>query len=243
LADLTLRAPVDAYGVPLWHPPLREVSPADCIRCPLVETCRVLSTSTGTATLWRRLGLIDGQGVPTRRGRIASFFHQGDGLAIAAGLEEEKLLLDEFIYELANLDAGFRFTGDEGRWAGGLAAACQKLYGLQSVPGYLENGVPPRYGAGAEQVVAAVHRQPKEKARFVTEFLGVGDIDRVIIEWRSMLRQIAHAPALEWPRWLAFQALARGILHETESPTLTHLPPLESHQTKRVDHRLEFRRH
>jgi threonine dehydratase len=31
------------------------------------------------------------------------------------------------VYELANLDAGFRFCGDENRWAGGLALACQKL--------------------------------------------------------------------------------------------------------------------
>jgi hypothetical protein len=234
---------VDAHGVPLWKPITREVMPADCARCALVADCRLLTTATGTAMLWRRLGLVDARGVPTRRGQIVSFFHQGDGLAIAAGLEDESYPLDEFIYEVANLDAGFRFGGDEGRWAGGLAMACQKLYGLQSVPGYLENGVPPRYGAGAEQVVAAVHKHPASKAKFITEFLGLGDIDRVIIEWRSMLRHIAHAPALEWPRWQAFQAMARGILRETDSPTLTDLPPLDYEQARRVDHRLQLRRH
>jgi hypothetical protein len=73
--------------------------------------------------------------------------------------------------------------------------------------------------------------------------LGPGDIDRIIIEWRSLLRQVAHAPGLDWRRWRELQRLARDILHETESPTMTDLPPLEFHQTRRVDHRLVLRRH
>ena len=60
---------------------------------------------------------------------------------------------------------------------------------------------------------------------------------------RSMLRQISHAPDLEWPRWRALQAMAKAILNETESPTMTDLPPLEYNQTKRIDHRLVLRRH
>jgi hypothetical protein len=62
-------------------------------------------------------------------------------------------------------------------------------------------------------------------------------------EWRSLRRRIAHAPKLEWPRGTAFQAMPRGILHETESPTVTDLPSVESHQTKRLAHRLVFRQH
>ena len=119
----------------------------------------------------------------------------------------------------------------------------QEAYGLQSIPGYLENGVPPKYGAGAELVVASVHKNPTSKHEWITDFLGAGDIDRVIIEWRSTLRQIAHAPSLEWSRWTELQRLAREILHETESPTVTDLPPLEFHQTKRVDHRLILKSH
>jgi hypothetical protein len=243
LAELTMRVPVDSYGVALWKPPEREVLPADCARCPHVPACRQLSTATGTALLWRRLGLVDDLGVPTRRGQIVSFFQQGDGLAIAAALEDESYPLDELIYDLANLDAGFRFCGEENRWAGRLAMVCHERFGLQSIPGYLENGVPPKYGSGAEQVVATVHKDPLAKQAWVTELLGAGDIDRVIIEWRSLLRQIAHAPGIEWPRWLALQKMAKGILSETESPTMTDLPPLEYHQTKRVDHRLILRRH
>ncbi len=243
LADLTTKVPVDAHGVSFHKPIEREVSPDECLGCPLVNTCRSLPPGTGVAALWRKLGLVDIRGVPTRRGRIVSFFQQEDGLAIAAALEDESYPLDEFIYDLANLDAGFRFCGEENRYAGRLPIACHHLYGLQTVTGYLENGVPPRYGSGAEQVVSSIHKNPLNKARWVTEFLGAGDIDRVIIEWRSLLRQVGKAPALEWPRWTALQAMARGILNETESPTLTELPALDYTQTKRIEHRLSFRRH
>ncbi len=243
LANLTMRVPVDRHGVALWRPVEREVLPYDCAQCPLVEACKQLPTATGTALLWRRLGLVDAAGHPTRRGRVVSCFSQGYGLAVAAALEDESYPLDELVYDLANLDAGFRFCGEDNRWAGRLAIVCHERYGLQSVPGYLENGVPPKYGAGAEQIVASIHRNPAAKHSWITDLLGAGDIDRVIIEWRSMLRQIAHSPPLEWPRWLALQALARSILNETQSPTLTTLPQLEFHQTKRVDHRLILRRH
>ena len=240
---LTMRVPVDSHGVALWRPMEREVLPYDCAQCSLVEVCKGLSAATGTAMLWRRLGLVDASGAPTLRGRVVSFFSQGDGLAIAAGLEDETYPLDELVYDIANLDGGFRFCGEDNRWGGRLATVCHEKYGLQSVSGYLENGVPPKYGAGAEQVVASVHKNPANKHAWVTDLLGPGDIDRVIIEWRSLLRQIAHAPELEWTRWRALQAMAKGLLNETESPTLTDLPPLEYHQTRRVDHRLILRRH
>jgi superfamily II DNA/RNA helicase len=243
LAQAALRVPVDAHGVALWRPIEREVLPADCALCPLVPVCRNLAPKTGVALLWRRLGLIAADGAPTRRGKIASFLAQGDGLAVAAALEEESYPIDDIIYDVANLGAGFRFCGEENRWAGRLALACRKAYGTHSAPGYLEAGVPPKYGAGAEHVVAAVHQNQSNKHKWVTETLGAGDIDRIIIEWRSTLRQIAHAPNVDWPRWRQFQARARELLDETQSPTLTDLPPLEYHQTKRIDHRLVLRRH
>ncbi len=243
IADLPMKVPVDAHGVALHKPIEREVFPHECKGCPLTGTCRILPATTGVAALWRRLGLVDAGGVPTLRGRIVSFFQQEDGLAIGAALEDKGYPLDELIYDLANLDAGFRFCGEENRYAGRLPVACHQLFGLQTIPGYLENGVPPRYGSGAEQIVSSVHKNPLNKTRWVTEFLGAGDIDRVIIEWRSLLRQIGKAPSLDWPRWTALQAMAKGILNETESPTLTELPPLDYTQTKRIEHRLTFRRH
>jgi superfamily II DNA/RNA helicase len=243
LAQAILRVPVDSHGVAFWRPIQREVMPPDCAMCPLAPLCQTLPTATGVALLWRRMGLIDASGAPTRRGTIASFFTQGNGLAVAAALEQESYPVEELIYDLANLDGGFRFCGEDNRWAGRLAMACRKTYGSQSIPGYLESGVPPKYGAGAEQVVAAVRKDPSSKHGWVTELLGPGDIDRAIIEWRSTLRQIWRAPDLHWPRWRELQRRAKEILNETESPTVTDLPPLEYHQTKRVDHRLILRRH
>jgi hypothetical protein len=243
LAEQVMRVPVDSHGVPIWKPVEREVLPSDCARCAFVPVCRTLSSATGTALLWRRLKLVDERGFPTRRGQIVSFFAQGDGLAIAAALEDEAYPLEELVYELANLDAGYRFCGDENRWGGRMAMVCHAAYGLLSVPGYLENGLPPKYGAGAEQIVASVHKNPASKQSWMTELLGLGDIDRIIIEWRSLLRRLTHSPELKWKRWLDLQAMAREILHETESPTLIELPPLEYHQTRRIDHRLVFRRH
>jgi len=243
VADLTMRVPVDKYGMALWRPVEREVLPYDCALCSLTETCKKLPAATGVALLWRRLGLVDEKGVPTLRGRVVSFFSQGNGLAIGVALEDQSYPLDELIYDLANLDGGFRFCGEDNRWGGRLAIVCHEKFGLQSIPSYLENGLPPKYGAGAEAVVASVHKNPLAKHGWVTELLGAGDIDRIIIEWRSLLRQITHAPELDWPRWRALQAMAKTILNETESPTLATLPPLEYHQTKRVDHQLILRRH
>ncbi len=243
LAELPLRVPVDSYGVPLWRPPERDIAPPDCSQCELVRVCQTLPTGTGTAMLWRRLALVDAAGVPTRRGRLVSFFSQGDGLAIAAGLEDTTYPIEDMIYDLADLAAGFRFAGDDNRWAGRLALACHQAYGLQSIPGYLENGLPPKYGAGAETIVATVHKHPERRHGWTSEVLGPGDIDRVIIEWRSLLRQVSHAPSLIWERWQQLQHLARQVLHETESPTITDLPPLEFNQQRRVDHRLTLRHH
>lgn len=243
LAALTMRVPVDRHHAALWRPEEREVLPSDCAQCAWVGACRQLPTATGTALLWRRLNLVEAAGVPTRRGEVVSFFSQSDGLALAAALEEEDYPVEELLYDLANLDAGFRFCGDENRWGGRLARACQRAYGNQSIPGYLENGVPPEYGAGAEVVMASVHKNPLAKHSWANDLVGVGDIDRLIIEWRSLLRQIVHAPDLEWPRWRALQRLAKATLRETESPTLVELPPLEYHQTRRLEHHLLLRRH
>lgn len=240
LDQLPMRVPVDHHGVPLWQPCQRSIPPPCCEGCDRRDRCLELSPQTGTALLWKRLGLVSADGIPTRRGRIVSFFSGGNGLAIAAALEDESYDLGELLYDLACLNAGFRFAGDENRWAGRLALACHQAFGYRNIPGYLENGLPLDYGAGAEEVVAAVHRDPASKHEWVSDKLGIGDIDRTIIEWRSLLRQIAHAPELEWDRWRELRERAGRVLNETESPTVTDLPPLEHEQRQRVDHTLRL---
>ncbi len=242
LSEIKVRVPVDSYGVGILKPIERAVIPTACLNCTHFQECRQLPTTAGTVLLWRRLGLTDEHGVPTRRGLIVSFFPHGQGLAIAAALEAEDYPLEELIYDLANLDAGIRFAGEDDRWSGRLVRVCRATYGYQTIPGYLENGAPPNYGAGAEKIVASIHRDPDSKMDWVTEQIGVGDIDRLIIEWRSLLRQIMHAPELDWGRWQDLKALARITLHETHSPTLTDLPELAPHQKRRISHRLIFKK-
>lgn len=243
MASVKIRAGIDRHGVALWGVDQKEEIPDECHQCDQLKICQKSSRAPGVALLWKELGLINREGAPTRRGKIAGFFAQGAGLAIAAALEDASYDVRDLIYDLANLDAGFRFCGDEYRWEGRLAMSCRQAYGSHTITGYLDNGAPPRYGFGAEQVVAAVHRNPANKNQWITKSLGTGDIDRVIIEWRSLLRQIGYAPDLEWDRWMELKRLASEVLNEVPSPTLKDLPPLEYHQTQRINHRLSMGRH
>ena len=240
LGHQAVPAHVDLKGVALWRPQERQVVNPTCSGCGLYSECRELKPATGVALLWKRLRLVQENGSPTRRGRVVSFFSQSYGLGIAAALEDDSLPIDELVYELANLDAGYRFGNEENRWEGRIPIACRERYGDVTVPGYLDAGLPPRYGSGAGPVVAAMHDNPADKVNWVTDLLGAGDIDRAVIEWRSLLRQITHAPELEWARWVELQKHAGILLAETGSPTLCELPPLEHHQQGRVDHRLRL---
>ena len=224
LEEQTKRVPIDRHGVARWKPPAREVMPADCAACELVPVCRKLSRAHGVVHLWRKFGLIEPDGAPTRRGLIVSFFTGGDGLAIAAAIEDGHYPIEDFVYDLANLRGGFRFHGDDDRWEGRLAWVCRNAYGMNSALGYLDAGAPPEYGYGADAVVADIHRNPARKQYWIMEVAEEGDIDRVIIEWRSLLRRITHSPALDCERWTALQEKATQILTETASQTLTDLP-------------------
>ena len=243
LAPQTRRVPVDRHGIALWKPHARQVPNAHCAACPQAAACRRLPRAHGVVHHWERFGLITPEGAPTQRGLITSFFTGGDGLAIAAAIEDEKYDIEDFIYELANLRGGFRFHGEEDRWEGRLAWVCRNTYGRHNVTGYLDAGTPPEYGFGADSVVADIHRHPARKQNWVGAVAEEGDIDRLFIEWRSLLRRIHHAPQLENDRWETLRRRAGEMLNETESPTLTDLPPLEYRQTQRPDHRLILRRH
>ena len=241
LGQQAVPAHVDSHGVALWRPLERQVVNPTCAGCGLYGECCELKPATGVALLWKRLKLVDENGRPTQRGRVVSFFSQSYGLGVAAALEDESLPIAELVYELANLDAGYRFGNEENRWEGRIPVACRERYGDVTVPGYLDAGLPLRYGAGAEQVIAALHANPADKGNWVTDLLGAGDIDRALIEWRSLLRQITHSPELDWARWVELQKHAGTILAETESPTLSGLPPLEHQQRGRVDHHLRLK--
>jgi hypothetical protein len=218
--DTPVTAWRDSHGLALIDPPERRELPASCRACPELDRfCATIEIVQSPAFAWRRLGLIEAGGTPTRRGLLFSFFHHGEGLAVAAALEDESYPIAELIFDLANLRAGPRFAGDESPLAGRLGALCQQVYERADHPGYLEMGVPPAYGAGASEVVRSIVEHHTAPPKLLTESLRAGDIERALIEWRSLLRQIVWAPGADWPRWQELKAAAARSIESTESPT------------------------
>ena len=162
---------------------------------------------------WRSLGLVEDDGSPTRRGEIFSFFQHGEGLAIAAALEDESYPVEELVLHLANLRSDVRFDLPEGGSSERLAAVCRATYGFVNHHGFLEAGLPLGYGEGTAELlglIAGVVHAPHEKSgRAVAE----GDLTRAFIEWLSLLRHVTRAPKHEWSRWTALKEAAG---HELE---------------------------
>ncbi len=219
-AEVRIGAWIDSAGRPLLDPPERRVLPAPCREgvggnpCPQLCWCQEVAIGVSPAYAWRRLGLIEPDGRPTRRGVMFSFFQHGEGLAIAAALEDGSYPVEELVFDLANLRAGPRFAGDDSHLAGRLAVVCQTAYERADFPGYLEMGVPPDYGAGAGEAVRLLVREGVSRQSLLTESLRMGDLERAVIEWRSLLRQIAGAPGYDWDRWRALKVAVEKALQE-----------------------------
>jgi hypothetical protein len=191
--------------------------------------------TSSPAYAWRQLRLVAEDGTPGRRGILFSFFHAGEGLAIAAGLEDEKYPVDDLVFDLANIRAGPRFAGEDAPMGGRLGILCQQVYARADHPGYLEMGVPVQYGSGASEVIRELVTNPAARYRLTNESLRHGDIERALMEWRSLLRHIAGAPDLEWARWRALKNAAGQLVGSTTSPAAAEFPPLlASQRTGRI---------
>ncbi len=225
----------DSHGAALMAPPERRELPPPCRTCPeLAAYCERTEITASPALAWRQLGLIAADGRPTPRGIIFSFFHHGEGLAIAAALEDAAYPIDELIFDLANLRAGPRFAGEEPIFGGRLGALCQRTYDRADWPGYLSMGVPLDYGAGASEVVREIAEHDTPRAKLLTEFLRPGDLERAVIEWRSLLRHIVWAPDHDLARWRELRAAAARHIETTVSPTAGAFPPLTTAQRQRI---------
>jgi len=210
----------DSHGALLIEPPQRRELPLPCRACPQLEVyCLKVEITPSAAWLWRRLGLVEKDGAPTRRGIISSFFNHGEGLAVAAALEDVRYTIPDLVFDLANLRAGPRFAGDDSPLGGRLGGLCQRIYERLDVPGYLEMGVPLDHGDGASEVVREIIEHGTAPQKLLTESLRTGDIERGIVEWRSLLRHIVWAPDDAWDRWRELKAAAAAMLEGTNSPT------------------------
>jgi len=233
-AGVPVAAVIDSGGVALLDPPEREAIPLVCRHCSELEPDLTVAITSSLAYAWRQLGLVSEDGTPTRRGILFSFFHAGEGLAIAAGLENENYPIDDLVFDLANIRAGPRFAGEDAPLGGRLGILCQQVYGRADHPGYLEMGVPVQYGSGASEVIRELASDGSARYRFTNDSLRHGDIERALMEWRSLLRHIGSAPALDWERWRSLQKAATHFIGNTSSPAAVEFPPLLASQQRRL---------
>lgn len=229
-SDNQISAMIDSHGVALLDPPEREALPIVCRQCSELEHDLTTTITSSPAYAWRQLRLVAEDGTPTQRGVLFSFFHAGEGLAIAAGLEDATYPIDDLVFDLANIRAGPRFAGEDAPLGGRLGILCQQIYGRADHPGYLEMGVPVQYGSGASEVIRELVTNPAARYRLTNESLRHGDIERALMEWRSLLRHIVGAPDLEWERWRALKKSAAHFIGNTSSPAAVEFPPLLASQ-------------
>jgi hypothetical protein len=230
-ADVPINAHIDSLGSALIDPPERKNLPEVCRACDQLEHDETVAIVNSPTYAWAHLGLVESDGTPTTRGMIFSFFHGGEGLAVAVALEDQTYPIDELVFDLANIRAGPRFAGEDSPMGGRLGILCQRVYRRADYPGYLTMGVPVQYGAGASEVVRALVADPRSKHKLTNELLRHGDIERALVEWRSILRHIVVAPAYPLSRWTELKAASEELLDQTASPTsavdLATLVPLQ----------------
>jgi len=233
-ANVPVTAYIDSAGKALIDPPERRKDLPDvCRTCDQLEHDKNVAIVNSATYAWRYLGLVEADGTPTTRGIIFSFFHGGEGLAIAAALEDETYPISDLVFDLANVRAGPRFSGEDAPMGGRLGILCQRLYSRADYPGYLTMGVPMQYGAGASEVVRELVADPRSKHKLIGDLLRHGDIERALVEWRSLLRRIVTAPPYSLPRWNELKKAAGELLEKTVSPTVIDLAGLLPVQQRR----------
>lgn len=210
--DVLLETYTDSHGVALVNPPTRRIFPPLCENCPQREACESRPIVPNAAQAWRELLLIEPDGTPTRRGILSSFFQHGEGLAIAAALEDETYPIEELVFDVANLRGGPRFSEEDTLHLGRLALRCQQTFRNAEYEGYLRFGIPEDYASGASEAVRNLVLHGMGKHQLLSDTLRMGDLERAVLEWRSLLRHIAHAPAFPWNRWEQLKAAAQSTL-------------------------------
>lgn len=227
-------AEIDAFrdrnGLGLLNPPKRRRRIAGTGEQEKAQNGQGRGKPRSIAELWFALGLIDERAHPTRRGIIFSFFNHGEGLAVAAALEEPNYPVEEIVYDLANLRAGHRFEGlaSAGR---PLASICRNTYHSRTIPGYLRRGLPEDYGDGASEILFQIETKARRMEEFTGPDLSRGDIERARTEWRSLRAHVATAPDHDWDRWLELKALcARSLAPGKKKAPFEDLPPLSRQQ-------------
>lgn len=228
---------VDGVGRHLLNPPTRRTVISHDTDYRISEIHPLKPRPGSAAHAWRKLGLVDASGIPTTRGRVFSRFQNGEGLMIAAALEDPKYPVEEIVIHLANLRGGYRFHEFAGGTSDHLAYASRATYGHIDYSGYLDAGLCPGYGEGTAEAIDRFRSQGMTGIRNATQELRSGDIERALLEWMSLLRHIVHAPDAHAPRWMELQAAAQAALRGMPSS----VTKLESDLPAHLQHRAEPR--
>lgn len=222
-----------------------------CETCVRREACLAANPQPTLLWQWQRTDVLDRELKLTVRGEIVSFFLGPEGLALSAALENRRYPVEDILFDAANLFGGERFCGTNPRRLGRLAAECARAYRRLTIEGWLHEGLPVNYGSGASEAVRALVAEGARRREVLDEIetAGRGDLDRLLTEWRSLLRQAAAAGPLEGDgapmtgrdqfiaeRWDEFRRLARDWLSETRADALPDLPPLTADQRRVVNH-------
>ncbi len=235
LRDIPVEVYEDKAGRLLLQPLERTIARKHAIGVKTADTHGTVNPRPGSPIhAWRSLELIDEHGVPTRRGEIVSFFQHGEGLAIAAALEDESYPIDELVKHMANLRAGFRFDLAGYCASERLGACCRRAYGFINHHGYLESGLPVDYGEGAAEVLDSLLHHERRASFDMKSGVAEGDVSRAYIEWLSLIRHVTHTPDHPWERWQTLKQECASVLkHHTKTTRyLFHLdlPPLTNKQ-------------
>ncbi|MDX2080119.1 MAG: DEAD/DEAH box helicase [Terrimicrobiaceae bacterium] len=161
---------------------------------------------------WRSLELVDEAGVPTARGRVASRFQGGEGLMIAAALEDARYPVDDLARHLANIRGGFRFGEFEDGESSRLAAVARACFGHRDIEGYLEAGLSPGFGGGTWEAMETYREGGLRAVQTLAPDVSRGDLERASMEWKSLLRHILHCSDPRAPRWEELREAARRVL-------------------------------
>ena len=213
LGDIPTTATIMPDGTALIHAPKRRVDIAD-----IADTPSEFDPPRGSpAFIWKKLGLVDAAGDPTARGRVFSRFQNGEGLMIAAALEDPAYPVEDIVKHLANLRGGPRFTDFADGPSLRLATSARELYGHVDYEGYLIAGLCPGFGEGTWEALEIYNSAGLKTLQKETESIRRGDLERANLEWKSFLRHILHAANPSAPRWAEFQSAAAMQLHDIRS--------------------------
>ena len=220
----------DSLGKALFDPPDRTALPLVSRACPELAHDQTVEIVASPAYAWRKLVWSNRMG---SRGCAARFLPGRRGTRRRRRARRGNLSDRRSGFRSCQYPAGPRFAGEDAPLGGRLGALCQRLYERADHPG-ISRWASRCITAPARRKSFARSSRIRRVATATSDWLRHGDVERALMEWRSLLRHIAAAPALEWDRWMALKSAARELLGRVATPAFFDFPPLLATQQRRA---------